>query len=284
MESFVYKNSLGNSITIDYTGNYIIDGYDGLTASEIIPITTSGYRQNGATYITSNLGIRIINLNFGVIAESALGMYEARRNLASVFNPLLGEGTLTYTNDFISKSINVIVSAAPTPLERHSTIQYYTVELTANNPLWFDNEESAVKLGDYTGGLFYPLQFEGDGVHYAQKGDVANITIIGDVPSPIRAEFKNTSINPKLELVNTGEFIEVETSIDEGESLIINTAYGKKTVNKVSTDNSVESAFHLISLNSTFFSLPRGNNKLSFSGDAGTPEVYIYYRNYFIGV
>lgn len=284
MEQFIYKNSLGNSITIDYTSNYLIDSYDGLTASEIIPITTSGYRQNGATYITSNLGIRIINLNFSVIAESALGMYEARRNVASIFNPLLGEGTLTYTNDFISKSIKVIVSAAPTPMERYSTIQYYTVELTANNPLWFDNAESALKLGGFTGGLSFPYQFESSGVTYAQKGDIANITIIGDVPSPIRAEFKNASINPTLELVNTGEFIKVETSIDEGESLIINTEYGKKTVNKVNTDNSLESAFHLISLNSKFFSLQKGVNKLSFNGDAGTPEVYIYYRNYFIGV
>jgi len=283
MEKFTYKNALGNTITIDYSGNYVIDSYDGLTASEIIPITSSGYKQNGATYISTNLGIRIINITFGVIASDTFDMYAARRNVVSVFNPLLGEGTLTYTNDFISKSIRVAVTAAPTPAAKYGTIQYYTVELTANNPLWFDNAESAVKLGDFTGGLSFPLQFEGDGVIYAQKGDIANITIEGDVPSPIRAEFKNTSVNPKLELINTGEFIKVETSIDEGESLIINTEYGNKTVKKV-TESSVESAFHLISLNSTFFSLPKGLNKLSFSGDAGTPEVYIYYRNYYVGV
>lgn len=284
MEQFIYKNALGSTITIDYTGNYLIDSYDGLTASEIIPITTSGYKQNGSTYISSNLGIRVINLTFGVIADSTLDMYAARRNVVSVFNPLLGEGTLTYTNDFISKSIKVVVTASPTPAAKHSTIQYYTVELTANNPLWFDNEESAVKLGDFTGGLSYPLQFNDDGVIYAQKGDIANIEIVGDVPSPIRAEFKNTSVKPKLELTNTGEFIKVEISIEDGESLIINTEYGKKTVTKVNADDSTENANHLISLNSTYFSLPKGNNKLSFSGDAGTPEVYIYYRNYYIGV
>lgn len=283
MEKFVYKNSLGRTITIDYAGNYMLDSYDGLTASEILPITTTGYKQNGSTFISTNLGIRMIELKFGIFANSALDMYTKRREIVGVFNPLLGEGTLTYTNDFISKSINVVVTEAPTPAEKYGTIQYYTVELTANNPLWFDNAESAVKLGDYIGGLSFPLQFEEDGVIYAQKGDIANIIIEGDVPSPIRVEFKNTSVNPRLELINTGEFIKVETSIDEGESLIINTEYGNKTVNKV-TENSIESAFHLISLNSTFFSLPRGINRLSFSGDAGTPEVYIYYRNYYVGV
>jgi hypothetical protein len=284
MEKFVYKNKLGKTITIDYAGNYMLDSYGGLTASEILPITTTGYKQNGSTFISTNLGIRIISIKFGVFAGDALDMYTARRKIVSVFNPLLGEGTLTYTNDFISKSINVVVTEAPTPDKKYGTIQYYTVELTANNPLWFDNAESAIKLGDYTGGLSFPLQFEEDGVIYAQKGDIANITIEGDVPSPIRAEFKNASVNPKLELINTGEFIKVETSIDEGESLIINTEYGKKTVNKVNLDSSIESAFHLISPDSNFFSLPIGRNILGFSGDAGTPEVYVYYRNYYIGV
>ncbi len=284
MERFIFKNALGNTTTIDYDGSYILSKYDGLTASEIIPITTSGYKQNGSTFISSNLGIRIINISFGYITENALDMYTARRNLASIFNPLLGEGTLTYINDFISKSIKVVVTAAPTPAAKRGTIQYYNVELTANNPLWFDNAESAVKLGDFTGGLVYPLEFDEEGVNFAQKGDVATIEIVGDVPSPIRAEFKNTSVNPNLELINTGEFIKVETSIDDGESLIIKTEYGKKTVNKVNLDGSIESAFHLISLNSTFFSLPKGTNQLSFSGDAGTPEVFIYWRNYYVGV
>ena len=284
MEKFTYTNSLGSSITLDYTSDYIIKEYDGLTASEIIPTTTRGYRQNGYSRINTNLGSRIISITFFVYAEDMERFYEKRRKLASVFNPLLGEGTLTYTNDYISKSINGYVSSQPTPNEKNGSLQSFRVEITCDNPFWFDNEENALKMGDFTGGLDYPLVFSGAGEKFAQKGDIANIKIVGDVPSPIRAEFKNESVNPKLTLVNTGEFIKVQTTIADEEKLIINTAYGNKTVEHIAVDGTIENAYHLITLDSSFFSLPIGENQLSFIGESGTPEVYLYWRNYYVGV
>lgn len=284
MEKLTYINSAGKSITFDYTGDYIIDSYDGLTASEILAVTTRGYRQNGYSRINTNLGSRYININFYVYADTMAAFYEKRRNLASIFNPLLGEGTLIYTNDYTSKSIKGMVSVPPTPTNKMGSLQQFNLEIACDNPLWFDNEESAIKLGDFTGGLSYPLQFTGNGEKFAQKGDIAKIKIVGDVPSPIRAEFKNESTNPKLTLTNTGEFIKVVTSIDDNEKLVINTAYGNKIVEHTTTTGAIENAFHLITLDSTFFELPIGSNQLSFSGDAGTPEVYIYWRNWYVGV
>lgn len=284
MEKFKYTNSLGNSITLDYTSDYIIKEYDGLTASEIIPTNTRGYRQNGYSRISTNIGSRIISITFYVYAEDMASFYKKRRNLASVFNPLLGEGTLTYTNDYTSKSIYGYISSQPTPTEKMGSLQAFSVEITCDNPFWFDNEESAVKMGGFIGGLEYPLVFKGDGERFAQKGNIAEINIVGDVPSPIRAEFQDETINPKLTLMNTGEFIEVQTSIEDGEKLIINTAYGNKTVEYISADGTATNSFHLISLDSSFFSLPIGKNKLNFSGDAGTPGVYLYWRNYYVGV
>ena len=267
MESFKFINSNGKSITLDYTSDYIIESYDGLTASEIIPVSTRGYRQDGYTRVNTNLGSRYININFYVYAESMLAFYEKRRKLVSVFNPLLGEGTLIYTNDYTSKSIRGVVSVPPTPVTKMGSLQSFNIEITCDNPLWFDNEESAVKMGDFTGGLSYPLQFEGNGEKFAQKGDIANIKIVGDIPSPIRAEFRNESVNPVLTHMNTGNFIKVQT-----------------TTEHIAADGTTENAYHLITLDSSFFSLDVGDNRLSFSGDAGTPEVYLYWRNYYVGV
>lgn len=283
MERLTFTNSLGKSITLDYSGDYILDSYDGLTATEIIPVSTRGYRQNGYTRVSTNLGSRYININFYVYAETMAAFYEKRRNLASVFNPLLGEGTLTYTNDYTSKSIKGVVSIAPTPTNKMGSLQIFNVEIVCDNPFWFDNEESALRMGGFTGGLSYPLQFENAGEKFAQKGDISNIKIVGDVPSPIKAEFKNHSLNPVLTLTNTGEFIKVNTEISNNEKLIINTAYGNKTVEHITASETVN-AFHLITLDSSFFQLPIGQNQLSFNSDAGTPEVYLYWRNYYVGV
>jgi hypothetical protein len=140
-------------------------------------------------------------------------------------------------------------------------------------------------LGDFTGGMKYPIKFEGDGVTFASKGAVSAITISGDVPSPIRAEFKGGATTPKLTLSNTGEFIKVNITLEDTEELVITTDYGNKLVNKKNADGSLTSANHLISNDSTFITLPIGDNTLTFSADAGdNVEVYIYWYNWYMGV
>ena len=66
--------------------------------------------------------------------------------------------------------------------------------------------------------------------------------------------------------------------------MIITTAYGQKNVIITHADGSSESAYHLINLNSTFFSLPVGRNYISFSAASGEPLVELFYRNYYVGV
>lgn len=286
MEQFIFENSLGNSITIDQNNDstFFLQSYDGLTSSEIIPITTTGYNQIGSKFIKNKIGIRLINISFQVYGETMQDFYEQRRNLSSIFNPTLGEGVLTYQNDFINKSIDVSISAMSYPTEKNGNLQLFTVELIAHNPLWYDTELSGLKLDGFTGGLTFPLSIVNGGVILAEKGAVGNIEIIGDVPSPILVEFRNSGTNPKLTNVTTGDFIQINTIIDDNEKIIVNTAYGNKTVTFINIDGEESSAYHLTSNDSKFFSLPMGLNKLSFEASGGMPEIYIYWRNWFLGV
>lgn len=283
MEQFVYTSPLGNSITIDYRGDYLIDSYDGLTASDIEPITVKGYNQNGYTLSGVSYGVRHINLNFLLRASNIEGIYQKRRELAKIFNPLLGEGTLTYTNNHISKSIKCLPTVVPTPVDRMGLMIMMNIELTAHNPFWFDNAESAVMLNGFVGGLTFPIKFN-DTVRFATRGASASIQVEGDVPSPIRAEFSGSAGKPRLLLQNTGEFIEVNTSLSAGETMVITTDYGNKNVVLNKADGTKESAYHLINLESSFFSLPTGKNTISFSASSGSPEVCLYWRNWYVGV
>lgn len=283
MEQFIYTNPSGKSITIDYKGEFLIDSYDGLTSAEIEPITIKGYKQNGYTLSGISYGARNINLNFLMRAKNAEELYKKRRTLAQVFNPLLGQGTLTYTNNYISKSIKCVPTVVPTPVDKMGLLCLVNVELTANNPFWFDTAENAIQLSGFVGGLKYPFKFNNT-IHFATKGSVATISIDGDLSSPIRAEFRGEATKPRLTLTNTGEYIEVNTVLDPKESLTITTEYGNKNVVLNKADGTKESAYHLININSSFFSLERGKNKVSFTSDTGDPEVYLYWRNYYVGV
>ena len=286
MEKFTYTNSKGKNVVIGSNTGLQLIAATGLTAMEIIPYTIQGYRQNGYTLTNTQLGTRIISLEFAVFGKTEQEFYQKRLELINTFNPLLGEGVLIYDNGYIQRAINVQVTQALNVGTSHtSNLKTYTIEFTAYNPLWRDVAENALMLGDFTGGLTFPFDFPSTGVTFASKGAVSAIDITGDIPSPIRAEFKGGATTPKLTLKETSEFIKVNITLADSEELVITTDYGNKIVNKKTTSGTYESANHLISNDSTFFSLPIGKNTLSFSADAGdNVEVFIYWYNWYMGV
>lgn len=285
MEKFTYTNANNQSVVIGSHEDYQLIAATGLTAMEIVPYTIQGYRQNGYTLTNTQLGTRIISIEFAVFGKTDADFYNKRLELSKVFNPLLGEGVLVYDNGVIQRAIDVQVTQTIDVGTSHkNNLKTFTIELTAYNPLWRDVAENALLLGDFTGGLTFPFEFD-DTVTFASRGAVSNIVISGDVPSPIRAEFKGGADTPILTLSQTGEFIKVNIELQEDEELIITTDYGNKIVNKREADGSLTSANHLISNDSTFFSLPIGENTLTFSATAGdNVEVYIYWYNWYMGV
>lgn len=282
MEKFIYRNPRGQAITLRYGGSYILDSYDGLTAAEVIPISTKGYRQHGSTHKHTMLGTRIINIFFYLYADSMAAFYEKRRYLAQVFNPLLGEGVLTYENDFTTKSISVLPTILPSPVQKMGSLQLLNVELTASNPFWYDTVENVIRIGDYVDGLKFPLA--APSYKFATMGTTTVVENKGDWSQPLLFEFRGTANKPRLSSLTTGEHIEINKNLLLGEKLWIDTSYGNKSVIFEDANGVRTSAYNLITNDSAFFQLQMGKNELSFSSDGGQPEVYLYWRDRFVGV
>lgn len=286
MERFTFVSGHGKSIVIDYNGPYILyPNYEGLSSVEVIPRVTKGYKQIGNSLQDTSLGIRIITIPFAVAADSMFDTYSRSAYLGSVFNPLAGEGILNYENDAVSRSIRCSVTATPDKGERNGMLIEYTVELTAQQPLFFDPIETVRMVQDFVGGLRFPIRFN-PAIRFARRGDALTTVITGDVPSPIRVEFRGGCTNPRITNVNTGEFIKIgftgkDITLQEDEKLIVDTAYGNKTANLILADGSIVAVDDYIDDESTFFSLPVGSSKTIFIADAGSPAAYIAYRNWF---
>lgn len=264
MEKFIYTNPKGASITIEYGAEYILESYEGLAAAEIIPITTRGHGQNGVALNHTFLGTRIISIYFYVFADSMTSFYTKRRTLSSVFNPMMGEGTLEYTNNYITKVIRVLPTLLPTPVNKYGNLQLINIEFTAHDPFWYDKTETVSTMVDYVGGI--------------------TLNNVGDYETPMRVEFSGITVNPQILNQTTGELIKVNKSLTAGEKLIIDTSYGNKTVTHINNSSVRTSAYNLITNNSKFFSLQLGNNQIKYSADMGTPVIKIYWKNRFVGV
>lgn len=288
MEKFVFTNANGEKITFDYKGDYLISRYSGLTNAEVEPITAKGFRQQGYTLETLSMGMRVIDLNIHMKAKTMESVYEHRRYMSKVLNPILGQGVLTYTNDYLSKSITCYCSGLPAMIERYGLLIDYNIQFTAVNPLWYDTAETAILLNGWDGGFTFPFKWKNkNDIQFAHKGNKMIISVTGDVASPIRAEFRCANVaieRPRLDNLTTGEFIQVLTNVGIGETMTVNTEYGNKSVMLTTADGKTSSAYHKIDINSSFFQLQRGDNILKFDTERGECDTYLYFRNYYTGV
>lgn len=289
MELFTYTNPKGDKVYFGYYNPnpaeiadnrfFLLDSYDGLTAADIEPISYKGFAQQGYTLGAVSYGARYININFINHGLDIKDQYRRRRYLAQVFNPLLGQGTLTYQNDFIKLFIDCLPTITPTPVERVAgLLDLENIELTCYNPFWYSSEHK-VYLEGFGGGLTFPISFNKQ-IQFGERGNSATLRVEGDVPSPITVKFTGSSmVNPKLILEDTGEFIEVLTTFS-GSSLTITTDYGNKQV----LQNGKTSVYHLLNPDSTFFSLAQGENTLKFVPAGGDVRVQVAYRDWYVGV
>lgn len=285
MERFKFKNAYGASVVIDYDGPNVLTGYEGLGVVEVVPRTVAGTQQIGYTLESVALGARIITITYLVEASNLVSAYANRAAISAAFNPLAGEGVLTYENDAVKRSITCSVTAPPDPIERNGVLNEYSVQLTAQNPLFYDPIETARLVQDFVGGLRFPIRFNPT-IHFARRGDALSPVIIGDVPSPIRVEFRGGCTNPHITNVTTGEQLKIGNAdeiitLQDDERLVVCTEYGNKTASLIRADGEIVTVDDYVDDDSTFFSLPIGQSRITFAADAGSPQAYIYYRNWY---
>lgn len=280
MSKITYTNELGESVIFSDRPPFILENIEGLAGVDADIQTQKAPYQDGSTHIDTLLESRVLTLQVAILASSRTDLYERRSLLSGIFNPKL-DGTLRYENDYTAKEIPVRVDSGPVYPSPKGNVQECLITLMAPMPFWLDITEQNYKLEDFVTNFRFPFHFP---VRFATRGDTRTILNDGDVPTPIEVEFRGHAVNPRIENNTTGEFIQVNREIPADYKLIIDTTFGRKRVSIVAPDGIETNAFHYIDLDSTFFDLEVGENRLSFITDGGNPEVYVYFKKRYVGV
>lgn len=283
-EKVIFTNVKGQSIELTNRMPFLLESVEGKGDVSANVQMQSAPFQDGATFIDTTLETRALELIVNIKAHSRDELNAFKQQITSIFNPRLGLGKLVYSNGNIQREIEVVstsVPVFPTGEAKGKWFQRTVINLVAPNPYWQGLEIENHKLEDFVGSFKFPFHLP---MRFSSRGDSRVLFNSGDVPTPIQVEFRGVAVNPKITNMETGEFIRVNRTIEEGYKLIINTAFGNKRVEIIAPDGTVTNAFHYIDLDSTFFSLDVGNTKIGFIADGGNPEVYVTYKNRYLSV
>lgn len=280
-----YTSSNGQTIEL-YGAPFHLYFFEGIGDVEAnIQMQKSPY-QDGSTPVDATLNERHIAIELKIRGKNEEDLANKKRQLSSAFNPKSGLGLLRCQSTIDNvKEIYAMSENIPFypdgPTNRGKDFQKALINLIAPNPYWQDIYPTNIKLEDFVSNFRFPFHFP---VKFATRGDSRDIINNGDVPTSVQVTFSGEAVNPKITNLTTGEFIKVNRSIPDGYKLIIDTSFGNKRVDIVAPDGVKTNAFHYIDLDSTFFQLDVGENKLTFITEGGQPDVYVEYRNRYLGV
>lgn len=240
--------------------------------------------QDGSSLVDTVLESRFITMEFILRADDYVGVRKGRSDMSRVLSPRLGVGLLKYVSGDTERVIYAVpegVPAFPDGDARGERWQRGLLTLVCPSPFWQDVNATQMKLEDFVGNFFFPISFPAS---FSIRGDQKQFMNDGHVPTPIKVTFRGEAVNPMITKLSTGEFIRINRTIPAEHSLVITTDFNSRTVRIVDPYGNELSAMGYIDLDSSFFSLDVGENNLSFITDGGNPEVFIEYRNLYLGV
>lgn len=209
MQKLVFINGLGNEIDLT-SGNFGITNWAGLSNTELNIQTQQVPFEDGAVFLDALMEQREIELTVAIYDGNNLELrYQKKRELISALNPKLGEGTLIYTNDYLSRQIKA-VPQLPIFENKNSndagTLKA-SVAFTCPSPYWEDVEETSALV-------------EGRSI----------IINEGDTDVNLSIELINSnSKNPTITNVTSDDLIRLDGTFDK--NVFINTNLGQKSVN-----------------------------------------------------
>ncbi|WP_419877985.1 phage tail family protein [Brevibacillus centrosporus] len=284
MRQLTFTNTRGESVVLGNSRPFLVTKLEGTGSVDAdIQMQKSPF-QDGRTFIDSLLDVRTVSIEGAIVATDPLERTSRRKKLISVFNPKLGPGTLRYEYDGGVKVIQAIPDMSPTlPDRQNSPFQKFLLTLICPEPFWLDEKAREYEMSDFVGGMQFPLRLI---TMFSMRGSKLVFKNAGDAESPIEIRFNGACQNPKVTNLTTGEFIRVNREIKANETLIITTAFGNKRVEIDDGEGNVQNAFHYIDLDSTFWQMKKGDNKIQYSTDDGATnvKVKIIWKQRYLGV
>lgn len=292
-EKLTYTNARGESIDFSRASRYHVNFKDvtGLSDVRSTIYSASSMGQDGDTLIGTRVEARDIDIVGHLNTTDPVERQAMRRRLNRVMNPHEG-GTLTYEFAGTKRVIGCIPENSPVYSRKEKIFEKFSVGLSCLNPYWRDSGAIRTDIATWE-----PLmEFPEDGLEIVDveweiaartESLIANIINAGDVNTGIEVAFSAYASvrNPEIIDIATGDYIRINTEMEPGDTIIVKTGYGVKSVRLIR--GGVESnAFRLLDPGSTYLQLVPGDNLIRYNAADGlnSLDVSVKHDNLYLGV
>ena len=256
------------------TDYYILDSVDW----GVIQATHYDYKyigQYGVTYVGHTVGVRDIEIKGWIIARTEKEMTQRKKALNKFFNPL-NLLKLNYSSYVLEFYCQTSIKYGSTESENNEVICHWAIDGVAPDPFFRLRKESYYKAAAVNGMFMFPLVLKDNyrdslvfGEH--KKTTFFNVYNTGHVPTGFKVTFYargGAVTNPKLIHVRTQEYIKINKELQQGESVIIDTNRGNRSVIGV-IENEKSNYFIYKDIGSSWITLQVGKNEMNYSADSG---------------
>lgn len=264
-KTFVYENSDGEKVTLDYDGGYLIGKPTGIDAVSVSISEAQGIGQTGTTIRSANVQSRPVNIS-GIIVGGAQA--EKKERLLEVVRPDLG-GKL-FCNDYY---LECRPTETPT-IEAKAAMAKFQFSLLAPYPYWMKSENAYAALSGVEKRFKFPWNIS----RPYRFGEVVvkkfiSIHNSGQLEIPYAVTFTALDVveNPQIIDARTNNYLLVNKSMVAGERLVVEITHDRVYVTS-SVDGECRGA---LDLGSKFWRLRVGDNSIKPEATSGKNNLQV---------
>jgi hypothetical protein len=271
----------------DPFGSHFLLDMQGFLSNRIAPITVQAAGQRGVSLTDVTVGGRALAITGWISAATPEELWALRETIAQAFvvEPSATEtptpGVIqVYRSGLPTREIEAIPVDSPQDTWLVETTISTDIEWLAPYPYWRGLADETAELVP-AGGTEFPIELPFEFVSDAISAVADNI---GTVSVAVVIRINGEVDTPRVENVTTGEIIEINTLVPDGDYIEINTGYGIKTVIQYPDETNI---INLINLDiADFWRLLPGENTIRFTAnDVGeNASVTVTWRAQWAGI
>ena len=284
MFELILENQRGDAVALNNTKNYDVKEIDGLYPAGANIVTSQTSLDDGSKYNSSKVNERSLNISVAIKCDAE----RSRLNLYKIIKP---KHYIKMIYRSAARDVFCEGYVSDISIDHFAQQQSASISIICPEPYFNDAQEIIDTITQILDAFHFPFAItSADPVPLGEYNTTSEMNIInsGEVESGAEIEIHATGTvkNPAIYNRETGEYFKLETTLQDGDTVHINTKIKKKSV-YVFRDGQNVNLFNYVSEDSTWLQLMPGDNVLTYDAEDDTAsymEIRIIHRNMYVGV